>query len=368
MRRFIWQDPKWPELQIDQSSLASALDEARKRQFAFLGALVMAPRQQQLESVIDNLTASAVESSEIEGERLDPSAVRSSVARRLGAQHAAVRIDDRTEGVVDMTLDATRNYDTKLTRERLCRWQAGLFPAQRGEQARQWAGKYRTAASDPMRIVSGPMGRERVHYEAPPAKCVPAMMTDFLDWFGRRRDKENGLVRAALAHLWFETIHPFVDGNGRIGRAIADRALAQDEKTPDRFYSLSAQIAKDKNAYYDALQSAQHGSLDVTAWVRWFVGALVNAIADAQRTVDRARKTAQFWEMHRSHPFNTRQRQVLWRILGDFEGDLNLRKYIAISKAPRATAQRDLSQLVESGVLESTGQGKATHYFLKDND
>lgn len=367
MRRYIWQDPEWPALQVDLGSLASLLDDARKRQFAFLGALFMAPGEQQLESVVANITDSAVDSSEIEGERLDPSAVRSSVARRLGAPHVAIRVDDRTEGVVDMTLDATRDYDTKLTRERLCSWQAGLFPTQVGEQPLPWAGNYRTAADEPMQIVSGPMGRERVHYEAPPAKSVPPMMSDFLDWFGRSRDKENGLVRAALAHLWFETIHPFIDGNGRIGRAIADMALAQDEKTPDRFYSLSAQIAKDRNAYYDALQSAQHGSLDVTAWVRWFVDALVSAIGDAQRTVNRARKVAQFWEMHRSYPFNTRQRQVLWAILGDFEGDLNLRKYVAISKAPRATAQRDLAQLVESGVLESTGQGKATHYLLKDN-
>lgn len=367
MRRYIWQDPEWPALQIDHRSLASLLDEARKRQFAFLGALFMASHEQQLESVIANLTDSAVDSSEIEGERLDPIAVRSSVARRLGAVHAAIPVDDRTEGVVDMTLDATRNYDTKLTRRRLCSWQAGLFPTQRGEQPRLWAGKYRTAADDPMRIVSGPMGRERVYYEAPPAKRVPPMMNDFLDWFGRSREKENGLVRAALAHLWFETIHPFVDGNGRIGRAIADMALAQDENTPDRFYSLSAQIAKDKNAYYDALQSAQRGSLDVTAWVRWFVDALVSAIGDAQKTVTRARKAARFWELHRGLPFNTRQRQVLWRVLGDFEGDINLRKYIAISKAPRATAQRDLAQLVESGVLGSTGHGKATHYFLKDN-
>jgi Fic family protein len=191
------------------------------------------------------------------------------------------------------------------------------------------------------------------------------MMSDYLHWFDRSHDAENGLVRAALAHLWFETIHPFVDGNGRVGRAIADLALAQDEKTPDRFYSLSAQIAKDRNAYYDALQSAQHGSLDVTPWVRWFVGALVGAIGEAEKTVTRARAAAQFWEVHRDYPFNTRQQQVLWRILGEFEGDLNLRKYIAISKAPRATAQRDLAQLVESGVFESIGHGKATHYVLK---
>ncbi len=367
MRRYIWQNPEWPKLQVEYRSLASLLDESRKGQFGFLGALFMTPQERQLESVIAGLTDSTVHSSEIEGEHLNPDAVRSSVARRLGAKHAAIRVDDRTEGAVDMTLDATRGYESKLTRERLCNWQAGLFPARRGEVALPWAGRYRTAANDPMQIVSEPIGRERVHYEAPPANRVSPMMADFLDWFGRSRDKENGLVRAALAHLWFETIHPFVDGNGRVGRAVADMALAQDERTPDRFYSLSAQIAKDTNTYYDALQSAQHGSLDVTAWVRWFVETLVKAIGEAQRTVDRARQAVQFWETHRSFPFNARQRQVLRRILNDFEGDLNLRKYIAISEAPRATAQRDLAKLVENGILEPAGQGKATHYLLKDN-
>lgn len=366
MRRYIWQASGWPELRVDRQALAPLLDGARKRQFAFIGALMMTPRREQLESVVANLTDSAVDSSEIEGERLDPNAVRSSVARRIGVEYAAVRVDDRTEGVVDMTLDATRNYNVKLTRERLNRWHAGLFPTVRGEQPQPWLGKYRAAVNDPMQIVSGPLGRQRVHYEAPPARLVPAMMTAFLQWFAASRDGENGLVRAALAHLQFETIHPFVDGNGRIGRAIADMALAQDENTPDRFYSLSAQIAKERQDYYDALESVQRGSLDVTAWVRWFVDALTSAIAEADKTVTRAREASRFWEMHREYPFNARQRLVLWRVLGDFDGDLNLRKYIAIAKASRATAQRDLAQLVEAGILKPADQGKATRYVLKD--
>lgn len=215
-----------------------------------------------------------------------------------------------------------------------------------------------------MQVVSGPAGRERIHYEAPPAEAVQAMMSDFLRWFNDSRADEHGLVRAALAHLWFETIHPFVDGNGRIGRAIADTALSQDERSADRFYSLSSQIAKERSDYYDALQHAQHGSLDVTPWILWFVGALERAIDTAGSTVARARNATAFWEKHGDYPFNPRQRRVLWRILGDFEGDLNLRKYIAIAKAPRATAQRDLAQLVEGGILEQVGQGKATRYML----
>lgn len=364
MRRYIWQEPAWPHFELDRPALAGPLDRTRRRQFAFLGAFSVVSPGQRLESTIDNLTESAVESSQIEGERLDPNAVRSSVARRLGVEHANIRADDRTEGVVEMTLDATRNYNSSLTHERLAHWHAGLFPIARGEQRQPWMGAYRSFKDGPMQVVSGPAGRERIHYEAPPAEAVQAMMSDFLRWFNDSRADEHGLVRAALAHLWFETIHPFVDGNGRIGRAIADTALSQDERSADRFYSLSSQIAKERSDYYDALQHAQHGSLDVTPWILWFVGALERAIDTAGSTVARARNATAFWEKHGDYPFNPRQRRVLWRILGDFEGDLNLRKYIAIAKAPRATAQRDLAQLVEGGILEQVGQGKATRYML----
>ena len=365
MRRYLWQDPVWPQLEVDKVALSELLDETRKRQYAFLGALSTASADRRLESTVDSLTESAIESSQIEGERLDPSAVRSSVARRLGVAHANVRADDRTEGVVEMTLDATRNYDAELTYDRLGKWHAGLFPIAPGERGQPWMGAYRAARDDPMQIVSGPVGRERIHYEAPPAELVPAMMDEFLAWFNDSRTSENGLVRAALAHLWFETVHPFTDGNGRIGRAIADMALAQDEESADRFYSLSAQIAKERNDYYDALQTAQRGPLDVTPWVRWFLGALQRAIGAAGETVTRARRAAAFWEGHHDRDFNARQRMVLWKLLGDFDGELNVRKYMAIAKAPRATAQRDLAQLVEQRVLQPSGQGKATRYHLR---
>lgn len=366
MRRYIWQDANWPfGLTTDAVSLAPILDSARKEQYRFLGALSLTPSQERLESTIANLTSTAVQSSDIEGERLDPVAVRSSVARRLGAPYAGASADDRTEGVVAMTLDATRDYDIDLTPERLFTWHAGLFPTSLGEDPKPWMGAFRTKTDDPMQIVSGPVGHARVHFEAPPGELVPAMMNDFIGWFNTSRTNENGLLRAATAHLWFETIHPFVDGNGRIGRAIADMALAQDENSADRFYSLSTQFSRDRKDYYAQLERAQTTSLDTTPWARWFVGELMRAISAAQATVDRARTATQFWEMHSDYDFNDRQRRVLWRILGEFEGSLNLRRYVAISRAPRATAQRDLAALVEDGVLTQVGQGKATHYELK---
>ena len=366
MRRYIWQDADWPfGLTTDAKALAPVLDEARKEQYRFLGALSLTPSHDRLESTIASLTSTAVQSSDIEGERLDPAVVRSSVARRLGVPYGDARADDRTEGAVAMTLDATRSYDADLTSRRLFTWHAGLFPISLGDDPKPWMGAFRTTTDDPMQIVSGPVGRERVHFEAPPAELVPSMMHDFIEWFNTSRNRENGLLRAATAHLWFETIHPFADGNGRIGRAIADMALAQDETSADRFYSLSAQLSRDRKHYYAELERAQKSSLDITPWAKWFVGEIMRAVSAAQATVERARAAATFWEMHSEYDFNDRQRRVLWRILGEFEGPLNLRRYVAISKAPRATAQRDLAALVEDGVLTQKGQGKATHYELR---
>jgi Fic family protein len=353
-------------MRVDRAVLDGQLDQLRRRQFALIGAFSVASPGQRLDSTVVNLTDSAVESSRIEGEHLNAEAVRSSVARRLGVESTNTYTDARTEGVVDMTLDATRNFDGDLTFERLGRWHSGLFPIVRGDRRRRWIGTYRDAGDGPMQIVSGPSGRERIHYEAPPAELVPSMMDEFLSRFNSSRTTENGLIRSALSHLWFEAIHPFVDGNGRIGRAIADMALAQDENSSDRFYSLSNQIAQERTDYYDALEAAQHASLDVTPWTSWFLSTLDRAIGAAELATARARRATKFWDKHQGDTFNSRQRQVLWRILGDFEGDLNLRKYMAIARAPRATAQRDLAQLVEGGVVQAIGQGKATRYAVLD--
>lgn len=364
MRRYIWQLPGWPNQTADAKTLLALLDQARKKQYAFLGALSLTGTHERLLSMIDTLTATAIDTTRIEGETLNPASVRSSVARRLGVEVGGARQDDRTEGVVAMTLDAVRNYSRPLTADRLRGWHAGLFPTRIGERPQPWMGQYRSPDHDPMRVLSGAIGHERTHFEAPPASDVPTMMDDFLAWFHERRGNEHGLVHAAIAHLWFLTIHPFVDGNGRIARAIADMALAQDEDSGDRFYSLSTQIQQERSNYYDALERAQRGGLDVTEWVAWFVESLIHSIEKAQDVVTRARAATEFWSAHVAVAFNERQRRVLWRILGNFEGDLNLRKYMAISGAPRATAQRDLTDLVEAHVLSSVGQGKATRYLL----
>jgi len=265
-----------------------------------------------------------------------------------------------------MTLDAVRMYADPLTHERLQSSHAGLFPKAVGEASKPWMGAYRTVFDGPMRVLSGPVGRERVHFEAPAAGDVSRMMDDFLAWYNGSRHTMNGLIRAAIAHLRFLTIHPFHDGNGRIARAIADMTLAQDEDSGDRFYSLSAQIQQERSAYYDALESTQQGTLDLTQWVFWFVECLERAIDNSQSVVTRARDAALFWQMHRDDEFNERQKKVLWCLIGNFEGDLNLRKYIAISGSPRATAQRDLSDLVASGILQPGGRGKSTHYRIAE--
>ena len=341
------------------------IELVRQKQGAFREVLAFTGQQQREQALVEAMAASAVQSSAIEGETLDWDAVRSSVARRLGVDRGGVPQDDKTEGVVAMTLDATRNYAPALTESRLFQWHAELFPRMLGEPERDIiVGSWRRPASDPMQVISGVMGRERIHFEAPPASDVTREMDSFITWFNESRSTENGLIRAAIAHLRFLTVHPFEDGNGRIGRAIADMALSQDEKSADRFYSMSAQIHREKKSYYEMLERTQQSSLDVTEWVRWFIGCLARAIDASQHVAERTRRAAEFWNTHAFADLNQRQRTVLHRILGTFDGDLNLRKYIAISGAPRATAQRDIGDLVTRGILSRAGSGKATRYLI----
>lgn len=340
-----------------------AADEARRQQYRLLGQSDGLTVQQRLEIVVRCATDSALESSAIEGEMLNPESVYSSVVRRLGLKTTPSQ-DDRTEGVVDLTLDASRNFDRPLTTERLFQWHADLFPLEPGGAPPLTVGGWRPPSSDPMQVLSGPMGRTRVHFEAPPAADVPRMMAQFLEWFDTAESSENGLVRAALAHLRFLTIHPFDDGNGRIARAIADLALSQDERSGDRFYSVSAQMHAERRDYYAAIEAAQRGSSDVTEWVLWFLGCFTRAIETSRLSVERARRAVMFWQRHALADLNERQRTVLERLLGDFDGDLNLRKYIAITKTSRATAQRELAQLVDRGILRPEGAARATRYVV----
>jgi Fic family protein len=320
------------------------------------------------EAVLNTLTEDVLESSEIEGEILDRDQVRSSIARRLGMDIGALTPADRdVEGVVEMMLDATQNYDQKLTAERLFGWHAALFPTGRSGMHRIRVGAWRDDRSGPMQVISGPVGRERVHYEAPKAARVAHDMKAFLFWFNGQEGIDP-VLKAGVAHLWFVTIHPFDDGNGRIARAVADMQLARSEQSPQRFYSMSAQIRLERKAYYEILESTQKGSLDVTGWLTWFLACLSRAFDGAESILAGVLRKARFWEKHAGDPLNDRQREILNRLLDGFEGKLTSSKWATIEKCSPDTALRDITDLLERGILvKDEGGGRSTSYSLVED-
>jgi Fic family protein len=317
------------------------------------------------EAVLRTLTQDVLKTSEIEGEHLDPDQVRSSLARRLGMNIGGLKPADRhVDGVVEMMLDATQRYDQPLSDERIFGWHAALFPTGRSGMSRITVGAWRDDGTGPMQVVSGPVGRERVHFEAPAAPRLPEEMRRFVDWFNGDTDTEP-LLKAAQAHLWFVTVHPFDDGNGRIARAIADMALARSDETPHRFYSMSAQIREERDDYYNILERTQRGTMDVAPWMQWFLGCLTRAIEGANTTLAGVMSKARFWERLRDVSLNERQRLVLNRLLDGFEGKLTTSKWAALAKCSQDTALRDILQLVERGVLtRGTEGGRSTGYSL----
>jgi Fic family protein len=372
---YLWQQPGWPQLQVDTAALSGALQAARQRQGEALG-LAQALGMPTIDAVLQELWVSeAAATAAIEGERLDLAALRSSVMRRLGQGGASGPVSRSVEGLVEVMQDALAGFDQPLDDDRLCRWQSALFPGGTSGIRRIAVGRYRDHA-DPMQIVSGRPGHEVVHYQAPASAEVPREMARFLSWFeatrpGRgaassSRHAADGLTRAAIAHLWFETIHPFEDGNGRIGRAIADMALAQDLGAPTRLYSLSAQLLASRGAYYDALNQAQKGQTEVTAWVRWFADALAQACARTTGIMLSALHKQRFWAAHAATPLNERQRKVVQKLLdagdGGFLGGLSADKYVKMTGTSKATATRDLAALLQHGLLRAQGSGKATRY------
>src|SRR5687767_8989490 len=301
----------WPKLQWSQEALANTLASVRHRQGRLLGRMDALGFPLQQQAVLQTLTEDVVKSSDIEGETLDASQVRSSIARRLGIDVGGLEPADRqVEGVVEMMLDATRNYDRPLTADRLFGWHSSLFPAGRSGMRRVRVGAWRDDSTGPMQVVSGPVGRERVHFEAPSADRIDDEMKAFIDWFnGESNDTElDDVLRAGLAHFWFVTIHPFDDGNGRMARAIADKALARSERSSQRFYSMSAQIRQERSDYYEILERTQKGTLDVTPWMEWFLACLGRAIDGAQTTLAAVLRKAGFWQELRDTPLNDRQR------------------------------------------------------------
>jgi Fic family protein len=364
---YIHEHEDWPRFRWSAEAITGRLAAVRHRQGRLIGRMEALGFDLQNEALLRTLTEDVVKSSDIEGETLDSDAVRSSIARRLGIDIGALAPTDRhVEGVVEMMLDATRNHARPLTEARLFDWHAALFPTGRSGMARIAVGAWRDASAGPMQVVSGPYGRERVHFEAPKAARLPGEMAAFLAWL-KTPDKTDPVLRAALAHLWFVTIHPFEDGNGRIARAIADMALARSEASPQRFYSMSAQIRREREAYHDALERSQKGDLDVTDWLVWFLDCLDRAILGADDMLGQVLRKAGVWKRLRDQPLNGRQRAVINRLLDGFEGKLTSGKWAKLTKVSADTALRDITDLVARGVLrKDEGGGRSTSYSLPD--
>ncbi len=367
MATYVYELKDWPVFNWDSMRLAEPLAAVRHRQGRLLGRMEHLGLKLRAEAALNSLTEEVVKSSEIEGQVLNRDQVRSSLARRLGVQIGALTPAERNvEGIVEMMLDATENYAKPLTAERLFGWNAALFPTGRSGLKKITVGAWRTEEAGPMQVVSGPIGREHVHFEAPAVSRLDSEMSAFLAWF----DGDNGgldpVLKAAIAHLWFVTIHPFEDGNGRIARAIADQQLARSEHCAQRFYSMSAQIRQERNAYYDILEATQKADLDVTPWLQWFLGCLDRAIVGAEKILASVFLKARFWEIHAGESFNGRQHKVLNRLLdGGFEGKLTSSKWAALVKTSQDTASRDIDDLLRRGILiKDAGGGRSTSYSL----
>lgn len=362
---YIWQLIDWPDWRYDVSCLATPMAGVAHAQGHLAGRLADVGMPLRDQASLAALTQDVLKTSEIEGERLDVASVRSSIARRLGVDIGALApVDRHVEGVVEMVLDATAHYDAPVTPERLYGWHAALFPTGFSGMSRVRIGAWRDDATGPMQVVSGPLGRQRVHFEAPPAHALDREMARFLDWMDGDSDVPP-LLKAGLGHLWFVTVHPFDDGNGRIARAIGDLLLARAEHSSQRFYSVSAQIQRERADYYEILERTQKGTMDVTEWLAWFLGVLQRAVESAQFTVDEVLARSRFWQRWAGTPFNARQHKLLTRLLDGFHGKLTSSKWAAIAKCSPDTALRDINELVALGVLrKSDSGGRSTSYEL----
>lgn len=365
---WIHEHESWPGFTWDASAIASRLADVRHRQGRFLGRMEGLGFELKREASLSTLTNDVVKSSAIEGENLNPEEVRSSIARRLGMDVAGLIPASRNvEGIVEMMLDATQRFSEPLTKDRLFGWHAALFPTGRSGMHRITVGGWRTSDVGPMQVISGPAGREKVHFEAPGADRLEKEMTAFLTWMEQKTDLDP-VLKAGIAHLWFVTIHPFEDGNGRIGRAIGDMALARADGTADRFYSLSSQIELERKSYYERLEQQQRGTPEITGWLQWFLDCLGRAISSAEQTLANVLFKAQLWDRINRNPVNERQRLVINRMLEDgFEGHMNTSKYARIAKCSNDTALRDIQELKARGIfIQNEGGGRSTSYRLPD--
>ena len=368
MPHYIWQTPEWPHFQWDAKALLGPLSTVRKRQGRFLRAMEELGFEDGLRAYAMIVEEDAIQTSAIEGEKLDREGVRSSIAVRLGLPSAGLRPADRAiDGLVSVLLDATHNHENKLTKELLCGWHAALFPAGRSGFHSIVTGAWRNA---PMQVVSGALGKRKIHFEAPPPERMDIEMDAFFAWWADSREKLDGIIRAALAHLYFVTIHPFDDGNGRLARTITDMVLAQDEGTGKRYYSLSAQIMKERDTYYAMLEKVQSGDSGCTEWLLWFTGCFDRALVEAESVLTAIMFKAVFWKRHAENVVNERQIKVLNRLMdmgkGGFEGGLSTRKYIGMTRTSRATAWREINDLLQKKMLRPLpGGGRSTAYEIE---
>ena len=363
---YIHQLEEWPKFKWDEEKLISLLSSTRHKQGRLIGKMESLGFSLQSEAMLETMTLEALKSNEIEGEILDEEQVRSSLARRLGLDVAGIISSDRNvEGVIEVMLDATQGYLSPLTKDRLFNWHTALFPTGKIGLRKISIGRWRNSG-EPMQVVSGAMGKEKVHYEAPSDERVSMEMTKFLEWFNSK-SKIDPVLKAAIAHLWFVTIHPFEDGNGRLARTIADMQLTRADGIVQRFYSMSAQIRIERKIYYEILESTQKGSLDITEWLAWFLECLDRAIDYSDVVLAKVLKKAKYWELFATKNINDRQRLIINKLLDNFEGKLTSTKYAKIAKSSTDTALRDIQNLIEQGVLvkEEAG-GRSTSYLLKD--
>lgn len=362
---YIWQASNWPTWRFDLAALTQPLVDVSRAQGLLIGRLADVGLALRDQASLSALTEDVIKTSEIEGEQLNVESVRSSIARRLGVDIGALApVDRHVEGVVEMVLDATANCNAPVTRDRLFGWHAALFPTGYSGLVRINVGSWRDDASGPMQVVSGPLGRQRVHFEAPPADRLASETDRFFAW-ANNASNEPPLIKAGLAHLWLVTLHPFDDGNGRIARAVGDLFLARADGSQQRFYSLSAQIQRERRAYYDILERTQKQSLDVTEWLAWFLNTLHRAIDQAHHTLDAVLTKTRFWQRWATTPLNARQVKLVNRLLDGFEGKLTSSKWAAIAKCSPDTALRDITDLLARGVLrKSDAGGRSTSYDL----
>lgn len=359
------QSKDWPNFKWDGDKLLPYVSKVRDLQGRLIGRMEGMGFELREEAVLEIITEDIVKSSEIEGELLNPEEVRSSVAQRLGMEISGLPHTSRdVEGVVDMMLDATQKYLDPITKDRMFGWHAALFPTGRSGMYKITVGDWRGDKDGPMQVVSGPMGREKVHYTAPKASRLEEEINKFIEWFNTDNSMES-VIKSAIAHLWFVSIHPFDDGNGRIARAIADSQLARADRTNQRFYSMSSQIMKSKKEYYDILESTQKGSMDVSQWLVWYFERLAEALEATDEILSKILIKAKFWELHKTTQFNERQIEMINKLQGEFVGKLHSSKWAKMTKVHRDTARRDIQDLIEKGVLLDSGEGgRSTNYIL----